>query len=200
MKNIAALLVLLVLVGGVLYGATGEKETDTQTPQASSTEVKPNASASGVNGAGKADPPIPTGVQKGNLAADFTLDTLDGKTIRLSGLRGKTVIVNIWATWCPPCRKEIPDMVAFYEKAKHENVEILAVNLTETESSVPNVKRFVEGMEMQFPVLLDKKSKVAHLYQATVVPTSIIINKDGIIQDIVTGPMTQARMKELVRK
>ncbi|MFT9846458.1 redoxin domain-containing protein [Aneurinibacillus sp. REN35] len=192
MKNIAALLVLFALVGGVLYGTMGKKETDEQTP--------PTAASSGEVSAEKAEPAAKVGVKKGNLAPDFTLDTLDGKTIRLSELRGKTVIMNIWATWCPPCRKEIPDMVAFYEKAKGEQVEILAVNLTETESSIPNVKRFVEGMEMQFPILLDKKSKVANLYEATVVPTSIIIDKDGIIQDIVTGPMTQAMMKELVAK
>jgi thiol-disulfide isomerase/thioredoxin len=120
--------------------------------------------------------------------------------MRLSALRGKTVIVNLWATWCPPCRAEIPDMVAFYEEARKNNVEILAVNLTETESSVPNVRRFAEGMKMQFPILLDKKSKVAGMYEVTVIPTSFIIDEDGVIRKVVAGPMNQKTMRELIGK
>lgn len=215
MKNIAAILVVLALVGGVLYGTLGkDKETEqaqtTPAPTKASQQAAPVKTGNQPSTAAPAKPKAPSstkaasekkiGVREGNLAPDFTLDTLDGKTMRLSALRGKTVIVNLWATWCPPCRAEIPDMVAFYEEARKNNVEILAVNLTETESSVPNVRRFAEGMKMQFPILLDKKSKVADIYEATVIPTSFIIDEDGVIRKVVTGPMNQKTMRELIGK
>ncbi len=200
-KNIAAILVLLALIGGLLYGTlSGSKEADgTQPPSTSATSTSMNGQALPNSGEKTTTPQVEIGVKEGNKAPDFSLETLDGKTMRLSDLRGKTVIMNIWATWCPPCRKEIPDMVAFYEKAQKENIEILAVNLTETESSIPNVKRFVEGMKMNFPILLDKKSNVAHQYETTIIPSSFVIDSNGIIRKVVLGPMTKEKMQEVVK-
>ncbi|ERI07666.1 peroxiredoxin family protein [Aneurinibacillus aneurinilyticus] len=200
-KNVAAILVLLALIGGVLYGTlSGSREADgTQSRSTSDNSTSMNGQALPDYGEKTTAPQAEIGVKEGNKAPDFSLETLDGKTMRLSDFRGKTVIMNIWATWCLPCRKEIPDMVAFYEKARKENIEILAVNLTETESSIPNVKRFVEGMKMQFPILLDKKSKVAHQYQTTIIPSSFVIDSNGIIRKVVLGPMTKEKMRVVVK-
>ncbi|AMA73239.1 TlpA disulfide reductase family protein [Aneurinibacillus thermoaerophilus] len=196
MKKMAVLLVLLVLIGGMLYSTLSKKE-ETQTGAETTAnktvtrkEIEPKTEQETQR--------VEIGVQEGKKAPDFTLETLDGKTMHLSDLRGKIVILNIWATWCPPCREEIPDMVKFYRAYKEKNVEILAVNLTETESSVPNVKRFAQGMNMQFPVLLDRKSHVADMYQVTIVPTSFIIDADGIIRQHVMGPMTYSTMEKFI--
>src|SRR5699024_1685435 len=81
------------------------------------------------------------GLQVGNMAPDFELTTLDGEDIKLSELRGQRVMVNFWATWCPPCRAEMPDMQKFHES---KDIVILAVNLVGTESSKENVVKFIE--------------------------------------------------------
>src|SRR5690606_10049760 len=88
-------------------------------------------------------------------AADFELTTLDGDQVRLSDLKGKKVMVNFWATWCPPCIEEMPDLQNFYEKHKDNNIEILAVNLTSEDDGVEAVRSFVTDFRLTFPVPLD---------------------------------------------
>jgi peroxiredoxin len=208
-RNIAAIVVLLVLIGGIVYGALGGKQPEqmsgpspTAKPAASTAQVadkSKGAQEASASDAKTDTPGIKVGIREGNQAPDFTLETLNGKPLRLSDMRGKTVIMNVWATWCPPCRAEIPDMVAFYKEVQKKNAVILGVNLTETESSVLNVKRFVQGMGMQFPILLDKKSKVANMYQVTIIPTSFIIDGNGIIRKVVTGPMTKEQMHSFIQ-
>ncbi|MGY0692743.1 TlpA disulfide reductase family protein [Virgibacillus sp. FSP13] len=100
------------------------------------------------------------GLEKGEIAPDFELETLEGETVRLSDYKGKRVLVNFWATWCPPCRAEIPDLEKLYDK---KDVTILAVNLTESEKSEDNFTDFVEKFEMTFPVLMDVNSDVSYI-------------------------------------
>lgn len=128
-------------------------------------------------------------VGQGNTAPDFELKTLDGKPAKLSDYKGKRVILNIWATWCPPCREEMPDMQRFYEKYKNQNVEILAVNLLEA-GSLRETKAFVQEFGIQFPVLLDENSKVSGMYHATAIPTSFLIDSNGIIRHKIVGAMS----------
>src|SRR5699024_10018000 len=91
------------------------------------------------------------GIELGNIAADFELETLEGDNVKLSDYRGEKVIVNFWATWCPPCRDEIPVFKEFCEK---EDVEILALNMGETKDKLEMVEEFVyDELEMDFPVL-----------------------------------------------
>ncbi|HLR23447.1 MAG TPA: TlpA disulfide reductase family protein, partial [Pseudogracilibacillus sp.] len=100
------------------------------------------------------------GLGKGEKAPDLELKTLDGEKVKLSDYEGEKVIVNFWATWCPPCREEIPDLQKLYD---NYDVEILAIDLTETESSLDVVEEFVyDEFEMTFPVLLDETSEVAN--------------------------------------
>ena len=139
------------------------------------------------------------GIEIGNLAPDFTLPTIDGQVVSLSSLRGKKVILNFWATWCPPCREEMPDLEAFYsEHAKEKNVVVLAVNLTSAEASVGDVKKFIKKYNLTFPVLLAKSDKLAAQYQAFTIPTSYIIDSNGVIRNKRIGPMDQKWMSEQI--
>ena len=119
------------------------------------------------------------GLQVGNMAPDFELTTLDGEDIKLSELRGQRVMVNFWATWCPPCRAEMPDMQKFHES---KDIVILAVNLVGTESSKENVVKFIEEFKITFPILLDADMEVSNLYRIQPIPTSYMIDSSGRIQ------------------
>ncbi|AEH47705.1 TlpA disulfide reductase family protein [Parageobacillus thermoglucosidasius] len=134
------------------------------------------------------------GLSVGNVAPDFSLRTLDGQAVRLSDFRGKPVIVNFWTTWCPPCKKEMPDMEKFY-KAYHSEVALLAVHLT-SQDTRENAKSFVSEYQISFPVALDEKKKALKLYQIQTIPTSYIIDRDGVIRKKIVGPMTYKQMVE----
>ena len=119
-------------------------------------------------------------------APDFQLQSLDGQTFSLSGLRGRPLMLNFWATWCNPCRMEMPFMQEVYEDQKfsEQGLVILAVNLGE---SPAKVKKFVEDNGLSFPVLLDTGLEVAKMYNASRIPVTYFIDKDGIIKDIKVG-------------
>lgn len=138
------------------------------------------------------------GLGKGEKAPDFELKTLDGEKAKLSDYEGEKVIVNFWATWCPPCREEIPDLQKLYD---NYDVEILAIDLTETESSMDAVEDFVyDEFEMTFPVLLDETSEVADTYQVMAYPTSYMVDTEGYIQFLAMGAMQYEQMEEELEK
>jgi peroxiredoxin len=131
----------------------------------------------------------------GAQAADFRLKDLTGQELSLRDLRGKNVMLNFWATWCGPCRFEIPHMVELYSELEGQGFEILAVNLREDPESV---KRFVAEYEMTFPVLLDERGKVAASYFVRGIPTSIFLDGEGIIQTVHTGTLTESLLRQYV--
>lgn len=137
------------------------------------------------------------GLEVENQAPDFHLQTLDGKEVRLSDYRGKRVMVNFWTTWCPPCRAEMPDMEKFYQE---KDIEILAVNLTESESSVKNVTNFVQEFNLTFPIILDKENVVGTQYRIRPIPTSYMIDANGIIHFKTFGPMNYEMMVQEFEK
>jgi len=139
---------------------------------------------------------LKVGLKKGELAPDFELRTLEDTRIRLSDLRGQKVILNLWATWCPPCRAEMPDMQAFYEQEKERGVTILAVNLFDTEQGEEQVAAFLKSYGITFPVVLDEDKQISRLYQAISIPTSYIIDSHGVVQYKMIGPLT----KEMIEK
>ncbi len=125
----------------------------------------------------------------GFLAPDFTLETLDGKTMTLSNLRGQVVVINLWATWCPPCRAEMPALERVWNDYRDQGLVILAVNQRE---SAARVGAFVEELGLTFPVLLDPNGTVGARYQLRAYPTTFFVGRDGVIQDVVLGgPMAE---------
>ncbi len=122
------------------------------------------------------------GTQAGNQAPDFELQSLDGDTISLSGLRGSPVMLNFWASWCDACRYEMPFIQEVYEgwTGKQPSVVILAINIEESPSLV---RQFMQDNNLSFTVLLDTEASVALMYDVTGIPVTFFIDKDGIIQE-----------------
>ena len=134
-------------------------------------------------------------VEEGTQAPDFELTTLDGKKAKLSDYRGQKVILNFWASWCPPCKAEMPHMQKFHEKNKDNNITILSVNLTRSDRGITAVQNFIKKNKLTFPVLLDEKGDIGKTYQAFTIPTSYIIDQKGIIRKKMIGPMDEDMMK-----
>lgn len=128
-----------------------------------------------------------------NQSKDFTLTDLEGKSVKLSDLKGKKVLLNFWATWCPPCQAEMPDMEKFYAETKDTDLVILAVNIGEDRETA---KSFMEKSGYSFRVLLDTGSEVAALYNIRAIPTSYFINSDGNISNQHIGAMDLLQMKQ----
>jgi peroxiredoxin len=127
----------------------------------------------------------------GFLAPDFTLTTTDGETVTLSALRGKPVIVNFWATWCPPCRAEMPAFEQVWQRFNRGDVMILGVNQGENATAVVQFARDYVGTS--FPLLLDTRTEVGARYGIRALPTTFFIDADGRIQDVkVGGPLDVA--------
>jgi peroxiredoxin len=141
---------------------------------------------------------VEIGLQEGNKAPNFQLKTLNGADVKLSDLRGKKVILNFWATWCPPCKAEIPHMQDFYVSRDKTKVEILAINLTTSEKNPGNVKEFVKDRNVTFPVLLDQDGDIGAQYQAITIPTSYLIDSQGIVRKKIVGPMDKDMMNQLI--
>jgi len=115
---------------------------------------------------------------------DFTLQRLSGGSVSLSSLRGSVVILNFWATWCPPCRTEMPSMEILYQRYKNQGLEMLAVDLRE---DADTVRRFIQRNGYTFPVLLDLDGRVGGIYGIQSIPTTFIIDRDGMIIGRVVG-------------
>jgi peroxiredoxin len=128
-------------------------------------------------------------------APDFTLTDTQGNKVTLSELKGKKVFLNFWATWCPPCREEMPDIEKLYQETKDSDLVILAVNLGESKDIVTS---FTDKNNYTFQVLLDSSQTVAVDYQIRSIPTSYFIDEEGYIQAGKIGAMTLEEMKNYV--
>jgi cytochrome c biogenesis protein CcmG, thiol:disulfide interchange protein DsbE len=126
----------------------------------------------------------------GSKAPDFTLNTLDGEPVSLSDLEGKVVLINFWATWCEPCKIEMPFFQSRYEQHAPQ-FEVLAVNYAEPEDTV---RRFVEAEGLTFTILLDRSAEVVRKYQVRGYPTTLVVGPDGIIQVYHIGIVTQRQL------
>ena len=124
-------------------------------------------------------------------APDFTFPGLDGKMVSLSDYRGKVVLVNIWATWCPPCVEEMPSMEQLYQKLKGKDFEILAVSIDSL--GVKAVAPFMKKHKLTFPALINSAGTLRTSYRTTGIPESFIINKDGILVEKIIGPRDWTR-------
>ncbi|UCF97915.1 MAG: TlpA family protein disulfide reductase [Spirochaetaceae bacterium] len=117
-------------------------------------------------------------LEEGTEIVDFELQDLSGAIRRLSDFNGKVVFLNFWATWCGPCRIEMPSMERLYQRLKAKGLEIVAVNLQEDRKSV---QRFVDEYDLSFPVLLDTTGRIGATYGARSIPTTYIVDRDGFV-------------------
>jgi len=136
------------------------------------------------------------GVNIGQLAPDFMTNTLAGQQIKLSDYAGKQVMLNFWATWCPPCQAEMPDMERLYQE---HDIEILAVNITSTEASLEDVSQFVNDNELTFKIPIDLDANISDLYFIQSIPTTFMIDSSGKIAHKIIGAMDYNMMLKLFR-
>lgn len=141
------------------------------------------------------------GIDKGQYAPDFTLETLDGEKLTLSDLQGKKVILNFWATWCPPCKQEMPHLQNYYKDyAKKENVEIVAVNLTYNNQTIDQVKQFIESYKITFPIPLMENPKLGQTYEVLTIPSTFFIDTKGRVQHHIIGPVDEKSISNYISK
>lgn len=177
-SNWLALLVLLALIAWGVYDysqSTGNSQADRSQAD----------SGSAVN----------IGIRKGEQAPDFQLYDLAGNPVKRSDYLGKKVLLNFWATWCPPCRAEMPQMEKFHAEYG-EDIAVLAVNLTDTEKNPQHVAGFVSEYALTFPVILDEQGEVADLFKIFAYPTTYVLDRDGVIRSIHQGAIDYRTMKE----
>ncbi len=138
----------------------------------------------------------PAAPQVDKLAPDFQLPNLDGQIISLSDLRGKPVLINFWATWCPPCREEMPYLQQIYDEWSSKGLVLLTIDIGETPAQI---KEFMQNNNLSLPVLLDATKSVAQRYNITGIPTTFLIDKNGVIRAKIIGsfPSAEAIEKEL---
>ena len=118
------------------------------------------------------------------LAPDFTLRTLDGPNVRLQEQRGRVVLVNFWATWCGPCRKEMPHLSRLYDKYRASGFVLLGVNVDEDTRNAAGV---ASKLGLKFPVLLDADKKTSQLYDVNAMPSTVLIDRDGRVRYVHRG-------------
>jgi peroxiredoxin len=128
--------------------------------------------------------PLP---REGGQAPDFVLKDLSGREVRLGDLRGKVVLVNFWATWCPPCRGEIPSMMKLNSAMAGKQFQMLAISIDEGGKDA--VEGFFRESGAKLPALLDSDQKISKLYGATGVPETFVVDKKGVILKKVVGAM-----------
>jgi peroxiredoxin len=153
-------------------------------------DKKPTPETKNTNNSGSAQQQS-DGLKVGSKAPDFELKTLTGENVKLSSLKGKKVMLNFWATWCPPCKAEMPEMEKFSKQMDKDQV-ILAVNIDPQN----DVKGFANKNGITFPILLDENDQVNGIYQILSIPTTYFIDRNGVIQNKFTGGMTIDMMKQ----
>jgi len=117
-------------------------------------------------------------IEAGKKAADFLLRDLQGSDVRLRDLHGKIVVLDFWATWCPPCRKELPEVVKLYEQYRDQDVAVFGIS----DESSGIVKKYLSGNKFTLPVLVDEHKSVGRMYGAHAIPTLVVIDREGIIR------------------
>jgi thiol-disulfide isomerase/thioredoxin len=137
----------------------------------------------------------------GRTPPDFLLRTLEGGELRFSDLRGSPVLVNFWASWCTPCRQEMPHIVRAYDERRDDGLVVVAVDLQENDDVV---REFAEDFGMEFPIVIDRTGEVGDAWRiggpVEGIPSSYFIDAEGIVQARVFGPMDEERLAEELEK
>jgi len=190
MKKIIIALIATILIGVSVftvnaYNASGSKANTSVEDTDQNDTTQNNASTKTI----EINPNV-------TEAIDFTLKDLDGKELKLSDLKGKKVFLNFWATWCPPCKAEMPEIEKLYQETKDTDLVIVAVEIGEP---LDTVKSFIDSNKYSFKVLLDSDQSVASNYNITSIPTSFFIDEEGNIVSKRVGAMNIDEMKEYIK-
>jgi len=135
---------------------------------------------------------VSEGISEGKRAPDFSLESLEGGEVSLSDHRGDVVLINFWATWCAPCRAEIPAIEAVHQARQNDGFVVLGVNYQEAREVV---EPFTRRLAMTYPVLLDERGRVMDTYRAIGLPMSILVDREGIIRVRHTGVLTEEQLE-----
>ena len=191
-RNVLIILgVLIVVIVGFLISDNTSKSGDT---------VRTEVTGMRGNNPSKRD--------NSNKVLDFTLWTLDGDEFHLHNLKGKVILINFWATWCPPCRMEIPDLIRLWESHKAEGFDVVAITI---QSGKPkDIAKFVEKFNMTYSVLTSENDndllRVMDLFgrragiRITGVPTTFLLDREGVIREVYVGPRTEAQFWSDIKK
>ncbi|MGE6260484.1 TlpA family protein disulfide reductase [Heyndrickxia sporothermodurans] len=136
----------------------------------------------------------PEGLNVGLKAPDFQLETIQGISIRLSDLKGKKTFINFFATWCTPCKTEMPILEEF-SKEHSKDMNVIAINI----DTKANVKHYISDLGLTFPVLLDKNGLVNEKYQIVAIPTSYLLDENGVIINKHIGALNKEQLNEMVK-
>ena len=137
------------------------------------------------------------GSSKGDVAPDFSLPALDGGAQNLRDYRGQVVILNFWASWCAPCRAEMPDLQVAYTELRDKGLVVVGINQSERGEKV---RSFVQEFGLTFPILLDEDQTVGHKYGVRGLPTTFIIDGGGVIREVIVGPLTRSAVHRQVKE
>lgn len=155
------------------------------------------------------DAPVPiafagrggTAIAPGSPAPDITIPDLDGVDVRLSSFGGRPVWINIWASWCPPCRAELPDIAALYQEiVARPRAAPLALMLVSVGEAKDDVRRFVERTRFPLPVLVDTDYRITESYRVSGLPTHVFVGADGTLRDFAIGGLKPRAMRARVER
>ena len=135
-----------------------------------------------------APPGADVAAKKDALAPDFLLQTLDGGDFRLSDYRGRPLVLNFWATWCAPCRKEIPQFVDAYDRFRDGGLVVVGVNLQESKGIV---RDYADDFGMEFPIVMDRDGRVGERYRLLGLPMTFFIDRAGVVRSVFAGPFVE---------
>ena len=189
MRTIVAVLLLAALGGGALLVRSQQGGAGSGTASLAGATT-PSASAAPDTGVGPLDGLKPI---KGQPAPDFALRDSGGKLVKLSDLRGKVVFVNFWASWCVPCKKELPDIQKVYDEKHADGLEVLAINW---QDDLETATAFFSSHDLRLPLLLDRSGSVYAQYRLQGLPDSFFVDRDGNIAAFQFGFLTEAKMRE----
>lgn len=138
---------------------------------------------------------MPAAPRQGFLAPAFSLETLNGGEVQLSQFQGQPVILNFWASWCPPCRAEMPDLQDVHLSYRQHGLNVITVNATYLDS-ISDAARFLEQVGVSLPTALDIDGSVSRRYQVRALPSTFFVDSDGVIRKVVIGgPLSPAMLK-----
>ena len=192
---LAAILLLVLVMGLLLWQSWGPPATGAGPLPASTLQSLPAPLTSTLLSLASA-----SSLSIGQQAPDFSLKTLDGQTtVTLSELRGKPVILNFWASWCTPCRLEMPALQAAYEAHQAAGLTVLTINLT-TQDTLPDAQAFIEEFQLTMPALADETKAAEEAYHIIGLPTTYFVDSQGFITHIQLGPLDEARLNSHIEE